>query len=393
MNVNVLALGVVSLLTDVSSEMIVPFLPVFLSAQLGGGAAALGWIEGAADFTASVLKLVSGKLADRLGRNRPFVIAGYTISSLARPLVAAAGAAWHVVVIRVLDRTGKGLRTSPRDALIAASVSDEERGVAYGFHRAMDHAGAVLGPLAALSILTWLTSDLRTLFWIAAIPGMLSIIVLALFVRDVDPGPEAQPPKPAQQTKSRLLDGPPRAMWPFLIPLSLFTLGEASDLFLLMKASELQAGVSTLPMYWMGFHVGKSVFSILGGRLADRFGEHRTVAAGWIIACLSYAGFGLVESKAGVAILFAFYSLYYGLTEGPEKALISKLVPADQRGAAFGWYHITIGILGFPASVLFGYLWQHYGSVTAYLTGACLSASGLLVWLIRPVRPPPRAHG
>lgn len=367
---NVVALGVVSLLTDTASEMVIPLLPVFLTTVLGAGPLALGWIEGAADAVASVLKLASGRWSDRSGRRRPFVLAGYTLSTVSRPLVAVAGVAWHVLAVRVLDRTGKGLRSSPRDALLAASVPAEQRGAAFGLHRAMDHAGAVAGPLIAFAVLTVWTADLRTLFWLSAVPGVLAVVAIVLGVREAEPedADAPAPPTPATDRPS-----PRTGLVRVLVPIGLFTLGNASDVFLLLKASESRASLTSLPLLWMGLHVVKSLASVPGGRLADALGRRRLIAAGWIVYAAVYVGFAFAEAQWAVWGLFVVYGLYHGLTEGAERALVAELVPAARRGTGFGWYHLTVGLGGLAASVSFGAIWQLAGSAAAFLTSAALA--------------------
>jgi MFS family permease len=370
---NVIALGLVSLFTDASTEMIVPLLPAFITIVLGAGPLALGWIEGASDAVASVLKLLSGRWADRTGRNRPFVLAGYTLASVVRPLVALATAPWHVLAVRLTDRVGKGLRNSPRDAMLAASVRPDERGRAFGFNRALDHTGAVLGPLVAVAFLSARPNDLRTLFWLAAIPGALAVLVLIVGVREV--APETGRPEPDAAPGSAL---PTRSLLRFLVPLGLFTLGNASDVFLLLKAGATRAPLTTLPLLWIALHVVKSSTSLVGGRLADRWGHKRTIAVGWLVYVACYVGFGFAESQLTVWILFLVYGAYHGLSEAAEKALVAKLSPARRRGTGFGWYYLTLGFLTLAASVLFGALWETLGSRTAFLASAGLAAAALL---------------
>lgn len=368
---NVVLLGAVSLLTDTATEMIVPLLPVFLS-TLGAGALALGWIEGLADAVASVLKLLSGLWSDRVGRRRPFVLAGYGLASAVRPLVAAATAAWHVLAVRVADRVGKGLRTSPRDALIAESVVADERGAAFGLHRAMDHTGAVLGPAIAAGFLFLWPDDLRTLFWLTAIPGAAAVVVVVLGVREVDTlRPIAQEGASASDQRAD------RLLW-LLVPVGLFTLGNASDLFLLLKAGATRTPPVTLPLLWMGLHVVKMLASVPGGHLADRWGRIRTISVGWIFYAAIYTAFAFAESHVAVWTLFVVYGVYHGLTEGAERALVAELVPSAQWGTGFGWYHLTLGGLTLAASVLFGGLWEGFGNQAAFLTSAALALLAVL---------------
>lgn len=377
----VLALGWVSFFTDVASEMIVALLPAFLGTLAGGGALALGVIEGFADAIASLLKLVSGAWADRIGRYRPFLIAGYGLAMLARPCMALATAAWHVALVRSVDRTGKGLRTSPRDALLAAATTPGNRGSAFGFHRAMDHAGAVVGPLLAVALLSFVTQDLRTIFWLSAIPGVIVMLCLFAFVRERPDAPRgAQPPV----WRAGL---PPAPLVRLLAPLALFTLGNSSDLFLLLLAGEKHTSIYALPLLWMALHIVKSASSFLGGRLVDRFGARPVIVSGWIWYALVYGALALASSPAVIVLLVVVYGLYHGLTEGAEKALVAELAPEAQRGTWFGWFHLTVGLLALPASLMFGWIWQTRGSATAFGTGAALAlAAALLLLVLRPAR-------
>ncbi len=367
---NIILLGLVSLFTDAASEMMIPLLPVFLTSVLGAGALSLGLIEGAADAAASVLKLVSGRWADRMGRNRPLVIGGYVLSSIARPLTALAGAAWHVLALRLLDRVGKGLRTSPRDALIAASVAPAERGAAFGLHRSMDHLGAVIGPLLAVAVLAFWTDNLRLIFALAAIPGAVAVLIVLLGVREAQETGGAEQHRPATPRPMR---GLPR----LLVPLAIFTLGNSSDVFLLLKAGAVGAPVVTLPLLWMALHVVKTIASLSGGHLADRWGRRRTVALGWLVYAAVYVALAFAESQSAIWALFIIYGAYHGLTEGPERALVAELAAPERRGTGFGVYHLTLGGLTLAANVLFGALWTAWGSRTAFLSGAGLALAAV----------------
>ena len=377
---NVLALGLVSLLTDVSSEMIYPLLPLFLTSVLGAGQMFVGLVEGLAESAASLTKLFSGWLADRLGRRKGLVVAGYTLSTITRPLVAFALAPWHVLVIRFTDRLGKGLRTSPRDALIAASTDRTLMGRAYGFHRSMDHLGAVTGPLLAFGLLALLGQQLRTIFLLAAIPGLLSVFILIYWVTEVGAAPTISLETP--RAKSRL----DRQLVRFLLIVTLFTLGNSSDAFLLLRAQDVGIGVAPLPLLWMFFHLVKAATGMPGGILSDLRGRRGTIIAGWLVYALAYLGFGVASQPWQIWGLFAFYGLYFGLTEGVERALIADLVPAERRASAFGLYHFCIGIAALPSSLLMGYLYQHLGAGFAFTVGATLAAVSalLLALLLRP---------
>lgn len=381
----VLALSLVSLLTDASSEIIYPLLPLFLTTTLGATAGTLGIIEGAAETTASLLKLVSGWWSDRVRRRKPLVVAGYTIASIARPLIAIAQSAGQVLAIRVSDRIGKGIRSSPRDALLADSVSPAQRGRAYGLHRAADHFGAVIGPLIAFAMLRWTSISLRHLFMLAAIPAALAVIALVFGVRE-EPRVHAITPADAAR-RPRLAGGLPRRFWGYLGVLLLFTLGNSSDAFILLRASQLGVSAALLPIIWAMLHVVKSATSTPSGALSDRVGRVPLIVAGWLIFAAVYLAFGRATQTWQAWALFAVYGTYFGLTEGVEKALVADLVPADKRGAGFGWYNLAIGLGALPASVIFGAVWDRWGAARAFEMGAALSAlAAVALVFVVPVR-------
>ena len=364
---NVIALGVVSFFTDVSSEMIYPLLPVFLTTTLGASAGMLGAIEGAAESTASLLKLASGWWSDRVGKRKPLVVAGYGIASIARPLIAVAQSATQVLLIRLSDRLGKGIRTAPRDALIADSVDPSVRGRAFGFHRAMDHAGAVIGPLLAFALLQWMGLGLRTVFWLALIPGILAMVTVIVFVREAAIASTQATMAPTTGSASV-----PRSFWAYLGVVLLFTLGNSTDAFLLLRASQLGVPTALLPILWATLHVVKSATSTHGGALSDKIGRLPTLIAGWTIFALVYVGFGVASAQWHAWALFVVYGLFFALTEGTEKALVADFVGA-KRGTAFGWFHLTIGLGALPASVLFGLVWDRAGAPAAFYMGAGLA--------------------
>jgi MFS family permease len=366
----VVMLGLVSLLTDASSEMIYPLLPLFLATTLGAGPTFIGLIEGVAESTASVLKLASGWWSDRLGRRKAIVVAGYTLSACARPLVALAGAGWHVLAVRFTDRVGKGLRSAPRDALLAASTPPGAWGKAFGFHRAMDHTGAIIGPLLAAGLLAWGLTDLRVLFALAAIPGFLAVAVLIFAVREE---PSVVPSSAATQP-ARLSFAPfsPRFK-SVLAVITLFTLGNSSDAFLLLKAHAVGISAAWIPLLWILLHVTKAVSATPAGALSDRVGRPRLMVAGWLIYAAVYAGFGLAESAWQIWGLFAIYGLFFGLTEGVEKAYVADLAPAEHRGTAYGLYHAAVGAAALPASLLMGLVWERVSPAAAFGLGAGLA--------------------
>jgi MFS family permease len=378
----VVALGLVSLLTDASSEMIVPLLPVFL-VSLGAGPAALGFIEGWADATSAVLKLVSGGLADRVKRRKPLVLLGYGVSSAIRPLIALAQSASHVFAIRFIDRVGKGMRTSPRDAIVADVTHEDHRGRAFGFHRAMDHLGAVVGPLTAWLLLKQAGLPLRATFGWAAVPAALALATLFFFVKE----PERVAPVGAG---ARLSLRPPRVarFRRFLAAEFLFALGGSTDAFLLLRANELGVASADLPLMQAALHVVKSSLSVPLGGLSDRIGRKRVILAGWVIYAAVYVLFGTATQTWHAWALFTIYGTYYALTEGAERAFVAELVPAAERGRAFGAFHFSTAIAALPASYGFGFLWSRYGAHAAFTTGAVLAAAAslLLAFTVRGER-------
>ncbi|HEX3126747.1 MAG TPA: MFS transporter [Thermoanaerobaculia bacterium] len=364
---NVLALSVVSFLTDVATEMTYPLIPIFLSTVLGVRATAVGAIEGAAESTAALLKLASGWLSDRVPRRKPLVLLGYGIASAIRPLIGLAQSAGQVLAIRVSDRVGKGIRTSPRDALIADSVDPAIRGKAFGFHRASDHAGAVVGPLLAFAFLRWGGLDLRHLFLWTAVPGALAVVALIFGVREAPR--EVRPREETFDPKAAL----GKRFWAFLVVLFVFTLGNSTDAFLLLRASDLGVSATLIPILWALLHVVKSASSTPGGALSDRLGRKPLLIAGWIVYAVVYFLLGRAGTEWHVWTLFAVYGVYFGLTEGVEKALVADLVPADRRGSAFGWYNLALGLGALPASLIFGAIWDRWGATTAFTFGAAMA--------------------
>jgi MFS family permease len=379
-------MGLVSLLTDASSEMIIPLLPAFLTVQLGASVAFFGLVEGAAEAVASLLKLLSGAWSDRVQRRFPFVLAGYTLSTMARPLMALCVLPWHVLTMRIADRIGKGLRSAPRDALLAAVTPAEIRGWAFGFHRAMDHAGAILGALFATGLLTWGLTTREVFAW-AAVPGVLAVIAILVGVRD-QAGHVAEikvdkPPLSWRRLDAKLLR--------YFMALSLFNLANSSDAFLLLKATNVGIPLALVPMLWIILHLTKAATNLAGGRLSDRIGALPVIRWSWVVYGLVYALFGMASSMWQVWGLFAVYGLYHGLSEGAEKSLIAQLTAPEQRGQAFGIYHGLSGLLALPASLWMGVVWEHLGSSTAFYACAIISllAAVGLRWVITPTTSPP----
>jgi MFS family permease len=388
----VIALGVVSLLTDLSSEMIYPLLPVFLVSVLGAGAVALGVVEGLAESSAALLKVVSGRLTDRTGRRKPFVVTGYGLSSLAKPLIGAAAAWPWVAGLRFVDRLGKGLRTSPRDALIADVSDDNTRGAAYGLHRAMDHAGAVAGPLIAAGLLLIPGIGIRQVFYLAAIPGVAVLVVLWFGVRE----PRRRPPSAVSAHGG--VDGRGAIgadLRRLLVAVAVFTLGNSADAFLLLRFSDLGVATGWLAVLWAAHNLVRMGSSWVGGRWSDRVGRKPLMVAGWMLYAVVYLGFSATSELVPLLALFLVYGLYFGLTEPVERAWVAGLASPDRRGAAFGWYHAAVGFAALPASLLFGVVYTTIGPGVAFGVGSTLAAAAAVILIgvpdTRPVAAPPSA--
>ncbi|MFQ5479581.1 MAG: MFS transporter [Candidatus Krumholzibacteriia bacterium] len=372
----VIALGLVSLFTDLSSEMVYPLIPAFLSGLLGAGALSLGVIEGIAESTAALLKVFSGVWSDRLRRRKPLVLAGYSLSGLARPLIGLATAWPFVLAMRFADRVGKGIRTTPRDALIADVTSPAMRGRAFGLHRAMDHGGAVVGPLVAATLLGLGGLTLRHVFLLAAVP---SAVVVALLVTVVKDPAASVVPTPLNPGTGWARLGPDFKR--LVLALIIFTLGNSTDAFLLLRLAGQGVRPGSVAVLWSLHHVVRMVATWGGGRLSDRTGRRGMVLSGWLLYAAVYLGFAVVESRAGLIAVFLAYGLYFGLTEPAEKAWVADLVPKEWRGSAFGYYHGAVGVAALPASLAFGLLWQRWGAGAAFGTGAGLAAVAAVVLL------------
>lgn len=385
-----------SFFTDVSTEMIYPLLPIFLAGVLGANASFIGAIEGAAETTASLLKLLSGWWSDKVSTRKPFVVAGYLVASIVRPFTAMAQSATQVLAIRLTDRVGKGIRTSPRDALLADSAPPESRGLAYGFHAAADNAGAVLGPLVAYFILKLhgvgaldasrhlRPADehaMRNVFWLSAIPATIAVIILVVVVRDV--------PRPEGTGKSSESDGEGSGLsgrfWGYLVVVLLFTLGNSTDAFLLLRANQLGVPVALAPILWAVLNFVKAATGTYGGRLSDTLGRKPLIVGGWLLYAAVYFAFARAGAPWQAWVLFAVYGIFYGMTEGTEKALVADIVPRARRGSAFGWYNLAIGLGALPASLIFGWIWDRWGSSSAFAFGATLAlVASILMAIVAP---------
>ena len=372
-------LGWASLFTDAATEMIYPLLPMYLSRVLGAGALSLGIIEGVAEAVNSALKVGSGYFSDRWTKRRPIVIVGYSISSAVRPLIAMTSTWPQVLLIRTLDRTGKGIRGVPRDAMLAQYAQESERGHIFGFHRAMDHTGAIIGPLIATAILSFAPGEYRMVFALTIIPGAIAVALL-FRVPEVPGVPRVPDAQPLYVGRVPL----PRRLLAFFAVLLLFSLGNSSDAFLLLRLSEELGSVTYVPLLWAGLHVVKASLSTWGGGLSDRLGRKRVIALGWFVFAAVYAGFAVAADPMAFIGLFLAYGVYFALTEGAEKALVADLAPVSQRGTAFGLYNAALGLGSLGASVGFGLLYERISSAAAFGTGAALAALAAMLLTFVP---------
>lgn len=398
----VLALGVVSLLTDAASDMIWPLLPIFLVEHLHRSVAYVGLIEGIAEGTAAVGKYLAGRYADRVHRRKPLVLLGYTLSSVARPLLALAMSPWQALAIRFTDRVGKGIRGAPRDALLAAGVPPERRSLAFGFHRAMDNLGAVIGPVLATVFLWARPDDLRVLFALSVIPGALSVVAIVVMVREVPPVPAMRPVEALHAGAAVAQHGvfpndaagDPRtaALGPqfraYLSVVALFALANASDFFLVARARDVGVPLRYVPVLWGALSLLRTVAAVPGGWLADRWGRRRSLALGWLLYAVAYALFGIASRPWTVVIALLIYGTYYGLTEGSQNALVAALVPREALGRAYGTFALVTGLLAIPASGLFGLLLRIGDGRYAFFGSAAVAAcAGLVMTRLVPKNP------
>ena len=382
-------LGWVSFFTDMASEMVYPLLPLFLTRVLGASAMSLGVIEGVAEGANSVLKVISGRISDRTGQPKKLVLAGYGLSSAVRPLIALVTSWPQVLGLRFTDRLGKGIRSSPRDAMLASFAPEATRGRVYGFHRAMDHMGAVAGPLIATAYLYFYPEAYRSLFMWTLVPGA---IVILLILRVPDQRTPVAPRRAADASSSgAIATALPRRFHVAMGVIFLFALGNASDAFILLRLNDLGVAPVWIPLLWSALHVVKVAASVIGGALSDRFGRRNLIVAGYLWYAGIYAGLAYVTALPLTIALFLAYGLYFGLTEGVEKAWVADMAPANARGTAFGIYNAALGLGGLAASVIFGAIWTRVSPPAAFLTGACLAlAATVLLYLAFPHAKDPR---
>lgn len=392
---NIISMGAVSFLNDLSSDMIFPFIPIFLTSVLGASTAFVGLVEGVADATASILKVVAGRLSDKWGVRKPFTVFGYSLSAIMKPLLAFTTAPWQVLFARFMDRVGKGFRDAPRDALISLSCERKYLGRAFGFHRGADTFGAALGPLLAFFLLPLIDNNLRTLFLFSFIASFFAVVILQLFVREVKNGvllrqpadaPAEQPiDLPAVQPSSDRQKFPFRAMGApfiiFLVSSTIFTLGRSSEAFLLLRAKDAGVALALLPIIYFVYNITFALFSTPAGILSDKIGRRNTFMIGMLIFSMTYFLFARLHSVSAIWILFAVYGFYSAFTEGIGRAIVADLVEEKLRATAFGIYNAFTGIALLPASLIFGFLWDRFGVATAFNWGAGLALAAFFVFL------------
>ena len=414
-------MGVVSFLNDLSSDMIFPFIPIFLTSVLGASLTFVGIVEGVAEATASILKIASGWISDKWQKRKRLVVIGYSLSALAKPFLAAAMVPWHVLGVRFMDRVGKGTRDAPRDALISVSTERQAFGRAFGFHRAMDTAGAAIGPLAAFAILPLINQNYRTLFLLSFVASFFAVLILVFFVRevraddstgggsvsvsigqsidtvsqsqlrdgrvhrerrlvtDIVARPVERPSPPASRGRLAMLGAP---FFLFLGVATLASLGKASEAFLILEARDVGVALALIPILYFAFNTTAAILATPFGALADRVGKRNTFVAGLLVFAAVYFGLAFGASAKSIWFLFIAYGLYAALTEGVGRAIVAGLVAEEVRATAFGIYNAFTGLALLPASVLFGFLAQRYGSHVAFSYGAALALAAALSFLL-----------
>ncbi len=375
----VIVLGLVSFFNDFASDIVVPLIPILLATVLSAGPIALGLIEGVADALACFLKLWAGRHSDIMsGRRKGLALAGYTLSNLARPLLGLAGSWVTVLLLRSVDRIGKGLRSAPRDAMVADATPSHMHGFAFGFHRALDNAGAVAGGLTAAAILAWSDLSLSEVIMWSAVPGFVAVLLLGAGVKE-EPNSIESAPKPARTLPPLRWSALSLPMQHYLWVLMVFTFARASETFILLLGHQLGIGVVELLLLWSALNLAKALTSTQGGQLADRFGHGSLIMIGWSALALAFLALSQVTSSSELWLVSIGYGLMIGMSEGAERALISDYAHVNERGTAFGWYHLVSGIAAIPAGLLFGIVWHYFGAATAFLLSGLFAVAATLL--------------
>jgi MFS family permease len=374
---NVFFTGLVSFFMDVSSEMIYPIVPLFLAGVLGVNMSMIGLIEGIAESTASFLKVFSGWLSDRTRQRKNLMLAGYAISTLSRPVMAMAGTWQQVLSSRVIDRTGKGIRTAPRDAIIAEATQTTYLGRAFSFHRAMDTLGAVVGPAITFSLLGFFNNDYRKIFWLSVVPGVIAVILIILFIEEKrkQPKPEVERPK----LSFHQFDWKVKF---FIVIAALFALGNSSDAFLILRAKQVGIPVATIPVVYLVFNIVYSLSAVPAGMAADKFGRKKIILLGFVLFAGLYYGFAVAKDASAIWVLFGLYGLFMGFTEGVQKAFLTTIIPPDFKATAFGVYAAAVGFAMLPASLIAGWLWDHVSPAATFYFGAATASLSAILFAV-----------
>jgi MFS family permease len=374
---NVFFTGLVSFFMDISSEMIYPLVPLFLANVLGVNKSMIGLIEGIAESTASLLKVFSGWLSDRSGKRKNLMLAGYAISTLSRPIIAVAGVWQQVLAARFVDRLGKGIRTAPRDAIIAESTETTHLARAFSFHRSMDTMGAVVGPAIALILVQIYNSNYQMVFWLSMIPGTLAVLTIVVFVRDKKRAAVA----PAERPRLSLKHFDWKVKF-FIVIATLFALGNSSDAFLILRAEQIGIPIVMIPAVYLMFNLVYSLSAIPAGIAADKYGKKRLILLGFVLFAGLYYGFAVVRSSTSIWLLFGAYGLFMGLTEGIQKAFLATIIPPDFKATAFGIYATAVGLATLPASLVGGLLWDRVSPAATFYFGAITAALSAILFMV-----------
>jgi MFS family permease len=375
---NIFFAGLVSFFMDVSSEMVYPLVPLFLSNALGVNKLLIGLIEGIAESTASILNVFSGWWSDRIGRRKGLLIAGYATSTLSRPIMAAAHSWPQVLISRFADRVGKGIRTAPRDAIIAESSEPEYLSRSFSFHRSMDTMGAVIGPLLALLLLQLFASSYRTVFWLSMVPGMIAVFIIIAFITESGSSTRIKR-KSSFSLNLKAIDGKARF---FILIATVFALGNSSDMFLILKAQHAGIPASVIPGVYLLFNLIYSISALPAGIVADRFGKKRVILTGFVLFAALYYGFAVATTTTAIWFLFGFYGLFMGLTEGIQKAFFATIIPPQLKATAFGVYSTAVGISKLPASLIAGLLWDKGSPAMTFYFGATTSVISAMLFIM-----------
>jgi len=377
---NVFFAGLVSLFMDVSSEMIYPLVPLFLANVLGVNKSLIGLIEGIAEATASLLKVFSGWLSDRIGKRKNLMLAGYAISIFSRPIIALAGT-WHqVLAARFVDRLGKGIRTAPRDTIIAEATEASHLGRAFSFHRSMDTIGAVAGPAIALIVLQLYHNNYIMVFWLSMIPGILAVLIIAAFIKEKKQSVTDCTERP--RLSLRHFDGKVKF---FILITTIFALGNSSDAFLILRAEQKGIPTAIIPAVYIAFNLIYAISAIPAGMAADRFGKKRLILLGFALFAALYYGLAIASSAAGIWMLFGLYGVFMGLTEGIQKAFLATIIPPDFKATAFGVYASAVGLATLPASLIGGLLWDRVSPAATFYFGAATATLSAILFTILSV--------